>query len=94
MDTPGFPQDVAEQWKELIESICWTRETLELACLILDARRGWMEKDLDLKRWLEHHGRPYLVVATKIDKLKQSEQERGSGAPSARKAWNRCRSRP
>ena len=36
-----------------------------------------MEKDLELKRWLEHHGRPYLVIATKMDKLNQSEQERG-----------------
>ena len=45
--------------------------------LILDTRRGWMEKDLDLKRWLEHHGRPYLVVATKTDKLNQSELEHG-----------------
>jgi GTP-binding protein len=36
-----------------------------------------MEKDLDLKRWLEHYGRPYLVVATKTDKLNQTDQERG-----------------
>jgi GTP-binding protein len=36
-----------------------------------------MEQDLDLKGWLEHHGRPYLVVATKMDKLNQSEQEHG-----------------
>jgi GTP-binding protein len=36
-----------------------------------------MEKDLDLKRWLDHHGRKYLVIATKTDKLNQSEFERG-----------------
>ena len=36
-----------------------------------------MENDLQLKRWLEDRGRPYLVVATKIDKLNQSEQEHG-----------------
>ena len=61
----------------MIEHYLEKRETLKLSCLILDARRGWMEKDLDLKRWLEHHGRPYLVVATKVDKLNQSEQEHG-----------------
>jgi GTP-binding protein len=60
----------------LIDEYLEKRETLELSCLILDSRRGWMEKDLDLKRWLEHHGRPYLVVATKFDKLNQSESER------------------
>ena len=36
-----------------------------------------MENDLELKRWLERQGRPYLVVATKIDKLNQSEAQRG-----------------
>ena len=65
------------EWKKLIERYFEKRETLKLSCLILDARRGWMDKDLDLKRWLEYHGRQYLVIATKIDKLNQSEQERG-----------------
>jgi GTP-binding protein len=35
-----------------------------------------MERDLDLKRWLEVHCKPYLVVATKMDKLNQSERQR------------------
>ena len=82
VDLPGYgyarvPKGYTEQWKELIEQYLNNRETLVLSCLILDTRRGWMEKDLDLKRWLEHYGRPYLVIATKIDKLNQSEQERG-----------------
>jgi GTP-binding protein len=34
-----------------------------------------MERDHELKDWLEAHGRPYLVVATKADKLK-TQQER------------------
>ena len=82
VDLPGYgyarvPPGHQPEWKKLIEQYLEKRETLKLSCLILDARRGWMEKDLDLKRWLEHHGRPYLVVATKIDKLNQSEAERG-----------------
>jgi GTP-binding protein len=82
VDLPGYgyarvPPGVALAWKNLIEHYLNKRETLKLSCLILDARRGWMEKDLDLKRWLEYYGRPYLVVATKIDKLNQSEAERG-----------------
>ena len=82
VDLPGYgyarvPAEFAAQWKVLIEQYLHERETLRLACLVLDARRGWMAKDLDLKRWLEHHGKAYLVVATKVDKLNQSEQERG-----------------
>jgi len=48
-----------------------------LSFLILDARRGWMDKDLDLKHWLEANCHPYLVVASKIDKLNQSELQHG-----------------
>ena len=85
VDLPGYgyarvPPAIMAEWKNLIESYLQERETLKLACLILDARRGWMEKDLDLKRWLEHHGQPYLVVATKTDKLNQAGQERGMRA--------------
>jgi GTP-binding protein len=82
VDLPGYgyarvPAEFAERWKILIEQYLQQRESLTLSCLVLDTRRGWMEKDLDLKRWLDHHGRPYLVVATKVDKLNQSEQEHG-----------------
>jgi GTP-binding protein len=42
--------------------------------LLIDARRGWMDKDLELKAWLEFHNRRYQVVVTKIDKLKSSNQ--------------------
>jgi len=38
------------EWKKLIESYFEERETLKLCCLILDARRGWMANDLDLKQ--------------------------------------------
>ena len=72
-----MPVKFTGNWKVLIEEYLENRESLKLSCLILDARRGWMEKDLDLKRWLEHHGRPYLVIATKTDKLNQSELEHG-----------------
>jgi GTP-binding protein len=82
VDLPGYgyarvPPAHMREWKNLVEQYLEKRDTLKVSCLILDARRGWMDKDLDLKRWLDYHGRPYLVVATKIDKLNQSDQERG-----------------
>ena len=82
VDLPGYgyarvPLDQVREWKSLIEYYLEKREYLKSSCLILDTRRGWTEKDLDLKRWLEHHGRHYLVIATKTDKLNQSGLERG-----------------
>jgi len=81
VDLPGYgyarvPEEIRLEWKKLIESYLLGRKALELSVLVLDARRAWMEPDLELKRWLEAHDRPYLVVATKMDKLKnQSERQ-------------------
>ncbi len=82
VDLPGYgyarvPVAAKEEWAKLIEQYLRERKTLKLSFLILDARRGWMEKDLQLKEWLEAHERPYVVVASKIDKLNQAEQRRG-----------------
>jgi len=82
VDLPGYgyarvPSAVRAQWKGLIESYLLNRETLELAVVVVDCRRGWMRQDLDLKQWLEFHHLPYLVIATKVDKLNQRDQQRG-----------------
>jgi len=78
-DLPGYGyarvgRETAAGWKTLIESYLLNRQELRLSLLLLDARRGWMEKDLELKQWLEYHRRPMIVVATKIDKLKNQKQ--------------------
>jgi|SRR5579884_1823595 len=88
VDLPGYgyarvPADVKAQWQTLIEQYLLNRTSLDLCFLILDARRGWMERDLELKNWLEFHNRRYLVIATKQDKLKtQKEQRQGRAALS------------
>ena len=64
----------------MIETYLSERAQLELSLIVMDTRRGWMEQDLHLKEWLEFHHRPYLVVATKTDKLNQSELRRGLDA--------------
>jgi GTP-binding protein len=85
VDLPGYgyarvPFTIKDRWKDLIESYLGNRKTLGLALVLLDSRRGWMEKDLELKSWLEEKGIPYLVVATKVDKLNQKEEHHGLAA--------------
>jgi GTP-binding protein len=80
VDLPGYgyarvPVAAKNEWAKLIEHYLRRRNTLRLSFLILDARRGWMDKDLDLKAWLEAEGIPYVVVASKIDKLSKKEQQ-------------------
>jgi GTP-binding protein len=79
VDLPGYgyaqvPIEEKARWKGLIESYLFHRQSLQLSFLLIDARRGWMDKDLELKAWLEFHNRRYQVVVTKIDKLKSSNQ--------------------
>jgi len=81
VDLPGYgyakvPVAAKNEWAKLIDQYLRERDTLRLSFLILDARRGWMEKDLDLKAWLEDRGLPYIVVASKIDKLSKTEQQK------------------
>lgn len=79
-DLPGYgfakvPKEIANSWKRLIDRYLTGRESLRLSVIVLDARRGWMEKDVELRDWLDENRRPYIVVATKMDKLK-SQKER------------------
>jgi GTP-binding protein len=79
-DLPGYgyarvSRETADGWKRLIERYLVERQALRLSLVLLDARRGWMEKDLELKEWLEYHGRPFVVVATKVDKLRNQKEQ-------------------
>ena len=79
VDLPGYgyakaPKEIARAWQQVIDAYLLVRTSLRLCILLLDARRGWMESDLQLKRWLEFHRRPFVVVATKADKLNQKER--------------------
>ena len=79
VDLPGYgyaqvPLEERARWKKLIESYLLYRQNLALSLLLIDARRGWMEMDLELKAWLEFHNRRYQVIVTKADKLKSSNQ--------------------
>jgi len=81
VDLPGYgyarvPDEVRARWKCLIESYLLKRKTLALSFLLVDARRGWMEPDLELRRWLEFQERDYAVIATKVDKLNRKEEQR------------------
>lgn len=81
-DLPGYgfakvPKEITNSWKQLIDHYLTGRGSLRLSVIVLDARRGWMDKDRELRDWLECHGRPFIVAATKVDKLKsQSERHR------------------
>jgi GTP-binding protein len=83
VDLPGYGYahvSKAQQrsWQPMVEAYLSGRRQLVLSFLLLDARRAWMQPDLELKEWLEYHQRRFLVIATKVDKLRTQREKRQS----------------
>jgi GTP-binding protein len=81
VDLPGYgyakvPETLRRSWEKLIASYLTKREALALCVFLVDARHEPMEGDHALRAFLEHHGRPYVLVATKADKLGRGERQR------------------
>lgn len=80
MDLPGYGyaaarREVREGFGPMVEGYLRERSALRALVLLVDARRGEIT-DLDhaLLELATAHGRPALLVATKIDKLGASER--------------------
>ena len=55
--------------------VYWYGVLITLGVLIVDARHKPTENDVTMARYFQQTGRPYLVVANKLDKLKKSQIE-------------------
>jgi GTP-binding protein len=80
MDLPGYGyaaarREVREGFGPMVEGYLRERTSLRALVLLVDARRGELsELDLALLELATAHGRPTLLVATKVDKLGASER--------------------
>ena len=78
VDLPGYgyarvPRDVKKLWGPMVEKYLATRPNLVLSILITDSRHEPTELDLLMKGWLEARGKPFIIVATKADKLSSNQ---------------------
>src|SRR5262245_13043929 len=78
VDLPGYgyarvPRDVKKHWGPMVEKYLATRASLVLSIVITDSRQGPTELDLLMKEWLEARGKPFIIVATKADKLSSNK---------------------
>ena len=75
VDLPGYgyakaPKGVVKAWSNLAEEYLKGRPSLRRACLLIDARRGFMASDFAVMAALDAAAVSYLVILTKADKLK------------------------
>jgi GTP-binding protein len=78
VDLPGYgyarvPRDVKKLWGPMVEKYLATRPGLMLSIVITDSRHEPTELDLRMKQWLEAREKPFIVVATKADKLSSNQ---------------------
>lgn len=78
VDLPGYgfaraPSEVKRRWGPMAERYLATRSSLMLSVLITDCRHGPTPLDLQMKQWLEANDKPFVIIATKSDKLSRNE---------------------
>lgn len=80
VDLPGYgfakvPKTLKEQWQRFMLAYLQERDTLKLVVALVDARHKPTERDIEMLELLEQAQIATLIVATKWDKLKQSERK-------------------
>jgi GTP-binding protein len=78
VDLPGYgyarvPVEIKNEWGPMIEKYLASRQNLVLSIAIIDARHGPTKLDILMKEWLEANDLPFIVVATKADKLSNNK---------------------
>lgn len=79
VDLPGYGYarvSKAEQqrWGELMETY-FALELLTLGIQIVDIRHKPTRDDMTMAEWFRASGRPWVVIANKLDKIKKSQME-------------------
>lgn len=80
VDLPGYgyarvPREIKRRWGPMVEQYLGARDNLVLSVLITDSRHEPKSLDLQMKEWLEATGKPFVIVATKADKLSRNQLE-------------------
>ena len=78
VDLPGYgyakvSKSERDRWGKLMESYFAHPELMTLGVMIVDSRHKPTADDCTMAQWFKDTGRPMVVVANKLDKLKKSE---------------------
>ena len=78
VDLPGYgyakvSKSERDRWGKLMETYFAHPELMTLGVMIVDARHKPTADDCTMAQWFKDTGRPMVVVANKLDKLKKSQ---------------------
>jgi GTP-binding protein len=80
VDLPGYgyakaPESIRRTWGPLVEGYLAASRNLRVVIVLLDARQGVTERDLQMKRLLDKLALDWIPVLTKIDKLRKTARQ-------------------
>lgn len=81
VDVPGYgyarvSKSIKETFGKMIEEYVTTRKSLKMVFLLVDFRHKPSEDDCLMFNFLKYHHLPVTVIATKSDKIKNSERKK------------------
>lgn len=84
-DLPGYgfarvSKTMRADWGKMAEEYLSDRAELALCIQLIDSRHAPTSLDIQLNAWLDHHEKPHLIVATKVDKLSNNELRKSLAA--------------
>ena len=88
IDVPGYgyarvAKTVKESFGKMIENYLATSENLRLVFLLVDYRHKPTQDDVTMYNYLKYYHIPVCVIATKSDKVKNSERKKNKEAIKA-----------
>ena len=81
VDLPGYgfakvPKSVKQAWEEMIRGYLFGRSVLQLVVILVDSRHSAQDLDKTMIATMQKWQIPYVVVATKVDKIKKSQRKK------------------
>lgn len=81
VDLPGYgyakvSKAEKERWAKLMEGYFRQNRRFALVVQIIDLRHAPSDDDMDMIAYLHGTGLPFIIVATKLDKLKKTQQQK------------------
>ena len=78
VDMPGYgyakaPKSIVKEWQRVVRDYLRGRQVLKRTLVLIDARHGPKEVDVEMMKMLDEAAVGYRLVITKADKIKASE---------------------
>ena len=80
-DLPGYgfakvPQKEKEKWGQMIENYLHGSDQLRAVFLLIDIRHDPSSNDKTMYDWILYQGYHPIIIATKLDKIKRSQEQK------------------